>query len=206
MVSWERRPQLAWTSRSDRVAATGVSAPGYRREDARSGAGTAFEFITDHSGSAADTAFGDRASFCTVERARDILWFQVEAIDVVQPAVPRLRHDRQAPPVTSLVRRPMRQAPGDDRVARHADTVGVRNYDRPFEESAFLHPGRAGHFAIAVQAESAGVNRIVERVMAARNNRGHAGAHRAFADFEFSLAADQSRKTDFDPGDVGDRI
>ena len=42
--------------------------------------------------------------------------------------------------------------------------------------------------------------------MSARQDRGHAGAHRAFADFELSLALDQGRESDFDSGDIGDRV
>ena len=130
----------------------------------------------------------------------------MEAVDVIQPAVPGFRDDRQTPPVAGLIRRAVRESPGDDRVARHADAVGVRHNDRPFEKSAFVHPRRAGHLAVAVQAEDAGVNRIVERIVSARNDRRHAGAHRALADFEFSLAADQGGKADFNASDVRDRV
>ena len=63
-----------------------------------------------------------------------------------------------------------------------------------------------GHLAVAVQTESAGIDRIVERIVATRNDRGDAGADRAFANFEFSLAADQSRVAHFDARDVCDRV
>ena len=141
-----------------------------------------------------------------VEGVGHVLRFDVEAIDVVQPAVPGLGHDRQAPPVTGLVRRAVREPPGDDRVARHADAVGVGDDDRPFEKSALLHPGGPGHLAVAVEAESAGVNRIVERIVPARNDRRHPGAHGALADFQFPLAADQSGEADLDARDIRDRI
>jgi hypothetical protein len=42
--------------------------------------------------------------------------------------------------------------------------------------------------------------------VSARNDRGHAGAHWTFADLEFSLAANQGRKPDFNPGDIRDRV
>ena len=141
-----------------------------------------------------------------IERMRDVLRLYVKTIDVIQPAVPRLRHHRQAPPVAGLVRRAVRDAPGNDSIARHADAVGVRYNDRTFEKSAFFDPRGAGHFAVAVQAKNPGVNRIVQRIVAARNDRGHTGAHRSFADFEFPFPADQGGKTDFDAGDVGDRV
>ena len=134
------------------------------------------------------------------------LGFHVKAVDVVQPAIPCLGDHRQAPPIAGLVSRAVRESPGDDRIARDADAVRVCDNDRSFEKPALLHPGRAGHLAISVQAEVAGVNRIVQRLMAARHDRGHAGAHRAFADFEFSLAADQGGVADLHARDIGDRI
>src|SRR4029077_4912429 len=111
-----------------------------------------------------------------------------------------------APPRAGLIRRAMRESPRDDRIASHANTVGVRNQDRSFKKSAFLYPGRPGHLTVSVQAECAGVNRIVERVMSARNHRGHAGPYRPFADFKFSFAPDQSGKADFNPGHVRNRV
>ena len=82
----------------------------------------------------------------------------------------------------------------------------VRDDDRSFEKSAFLHPGGAGHFAIAVQTENAGVNWIVERIVSARNDRGHPGAHWTVANIEFAFAADQSRVADFHAAHVSDGI
>ena len=93
---------------------------------------------------------------------RDVVRLDMEAVDVIQPAVPCLRDDGQAPPVAGLVRRTVRETPGDDRVACYPDAVGVGDNDRSFEKSALFDPGRARHLAIAVQAEGAGVNRIVE--------------------------------------------
>ena len=74
----------------------------------------------------------------------------MKAINVVKPAVPRLGNYRQAPPVAGLIGSAMLDPPGNHRVARHANTVRVRNDDRPFEKSALINPRRAGHFAVAV--------------------------------------------------------
>ena len=42
--------------------------------------------------------------------------------------------------------------------------------------------------------------------MAARDDRGNARAHWAFANLKFSFATDQRRVTDFDAGDIRDGI
>ena len=199
-------PAIRLNECADGVAVAGLSAPGIRRDHARRGASPALELITNHAGPAADAAFGDRPALRGIERVRDVLRFHMESVDVIQPAVPGFGDHRQAPPVTGLIRRAVREAPRDDRVARHAHAMGVGNNDRPLEKAALFHPRGAGHLSVAVQTESPGINRIVQRIVAAWNDRGHAGADRTFADLEFSLAADQSREADFDSGDVRDRV
>ena len=82
--------------------------------------------------------------------------------------------------------------------------MGIRDRNRTFQKPAFLNPGGAGHFAVAVQTENAGVNRIV--FFATRQNSGNTGAHRPFADFEFSLAVNEGGVTDLDTRHVGDRV
>ena len=81
---------------------------------------------------------------------RDVLGFHMKPVDIIEPAVPRFGHDRQTPPVTGRVRRTVLNPPRDRRIAGHADTVRVCDHDRPFEKTAFFHPGGAGHFAIAI--------------------------------------------------------
>ena len=100
----------------------------------------------------------------------------------------------------------MFNSPGNHCVARDSNAVRVGNHDRAFEEATFLYPRCAGHFAVAIQAETAGVNRIVERIVPARNDCGNAGAHRAFAGFEFSVATDQCRVAHLDTRHVSDRV
>ena len=75
-------------------------------------------------------------------------------------------------------------------VARDADTVRVRDDNRPFQKTAFFDPRRPSHFAIAIQTENAGVNRIVERIVSAGQDCRHAGANWPFADFELAFAFD----------------
>ena len=42
--------------------------------------------------------------------------------------------------------------------------------------------------------------------MTARDDRGHAGAHRTFSHFNFTFATDQSRVTDLNAGDIGNGV
>ena len=74
----------------------------------------------------------------------------VEAVDVVQASVIRLRHDRKPPGLQHVL---ARDFPADDRIAHHADAVRVGDRDWSLEIAALLDPRRAGHLAIAVQRE-----------------------------------------------------
>ncbi len=141
-----------------------------------------------------------------IERVPDIFRLDVKAINVIEPAVPSLGHNGQAPPVAGRIGRSVLDAPGNDRVARHADAMRVRDDDWSFEKPALLNPGCAGHLAVSIQAEEARVNRIIKRSPPARQNRGNTGAHRAFANLEFAFAADQCRIANFDASDIRDRV
>src|SRR5437667_8122204 len=72
-------------------------------EYTRCRANPTFEFVADHSGAAADTSFLNRASMCPVERMKRVLGFYMEAVAVIQPSIPRLRPDRQPPPVALTI-------------------------------------------------------------------------------------------------------
>ena len=74
-----------------------------------------------------------------------------------------------------------------------------------FEETALLQPGRAGHFAVAVEREPGAEHRI--RVgLAARVHDRDTGAYRAFADYERTTAGDQRGVTDLYARHIGDGI
>src|SRR4051812_39430104 len=64
-------------------------------EFARTCTDAAFVLVTHHAGAPADTAFGHRAGTRATERGEHVLGFNVKSIDVVQPAVPGFRDDRQ---------------------------------------------------------------------------------------------------------------
>src|SRR5258705_2262908 len=85
------RAVVAWHQHTDRVP------PTLGGEPARCGANAAFELIADHPGAAPDIALGHRTAARAVERGKGVLLGDVEAVDVVQRAVPRLRDDRQRP-------------------------------------------------------------------------------------------------------------
>ena len=83
------RPWLACTSTPT------VHAPA--SDDPRRGPQPALEAVADHPGAAADAALLDRPGRGARERLVHVLGAHVEAVDVVQHAVPGLAHHRQAP-------------------------------------------------------------------------------------------------------------
>src|SRR4029077_4709983 len=123
---------------------------------------SAFELITNHAGPTADASLFRRATVRSIERMPDVFRLKMKAIDVVKPAVPGLCDNGQAPPVTSLIGCAVFDTPGNHCVTCYSNAVRVCDDNRTFEKSALINPCRAGHFTIAVQAEEAGVNRIVQ--------------------------------------------
>ena len=72
--------------------------------------------------------------------------------------------------------------------SRTTPTLWVLVMAPGLREAGFFDPGRAGHLAVAVEAEPAGVDRI-GALRSARQDDGHAGADRAFADLQRAVAA-----------------
>ena len=75
----------------------------------------------------------------------------------------------------------------------------------PFRQPGFFDPGRAGHFAVAVQAEPSCIN-IVGVLFPARQDHGDAGSDRTFAHFQRPIAANQRRCADFHAGNIGNGV
>jgi hypothetical protein len=82
--------------------------------------------------------------------------------------------------------------------------VRVGDHDRTFDEAGLLDPGRAGHLAVAVERVPAAEHRGIQ--LAARQDGGHAGAHRTLAHLEPACAGDQGGEADRHPGDIGNGI
>src|SRR4051812_27962083 len=106
-----------------------------------------------------------------------MLLLDVEAIDVVQVAVPRLRHYGEA--AVEHVRKPG-PAPFDHGIAHRPHTVRIGDGDRIWHHPVVLYPRRAGHFSVAIEAEPAGKNRR-QIAFAPRKYGGHPGANRSNA-------------------------
>src|SRR6266480_4119812 len=99
-----------------------------------------------------------------VERTKHRFGLHVKTSDVVEPDIPSCGDDVQTPAVYGSVGRGVFNSPGDDSVTRDTDAMRVRNHDWSFQKPAFVYPRCAGHFAVAIQAEIAGVNRVVDRI------------------------------------------
>src|SRR6185437_12116675 len=77
----------------------------------------------------------------------------VKAVDVIQVAVPGLRHHRQA---TVEHSRDPRSSPLDNGVAHRSYAVGVGDAYGIEQLGIVIQPRRARHLAVAVEAEPAG--------------------------------------------------
>ena len=95
---------------------------------------------------------------------------------------------------------------GDQRVADHADAVGVGDRDRPAEQARLADPLEPGELAVAVEPVAAGEHRLGPDVALVGQDHGDAGAHRSLADDERAVALDQRRVPDAHAGDVGDGV
>ncbi len=165
---------------------------------ARTGPRAALEFVADHAGPSADIALRNRSAARAVESGEDVLRPNMEAVDVVELAVPRLGNDRQRPPISGRIGFPLSDAPLNCSVAHDADAVRVGDQHGPFEKSGFIDPVRPCHFAVAIEAEHAGEYGLIPARFAARENGGDPGAN--------GVALDQRRIADCDAGHIGDRV
>src|SRR5579871_1377766 len=82
---------------------------------ARRSADTSLEFIADHSGPAAHAAFFHWAGVGSIKSVPGVFGFHMEAVDVVEPAVPGFGDDGQRPEISLHVRTAMVYFPCDDR-------------------------------------------------------------------------------------------
>ena len=138
--------------------------------------------------------------------AKGVLGLHVEAVHVVQVAVPGLGHHGERPPAEGG--RPgaaLLELPGDDGVAHHAHAVGVGDHDGGREEARLLEPGGAGHFAVAVEGEPSAEDGVGVGPSPGEDG-GHPRPHRALAHHQLALALDDRAVPDLDALDVGDGV
>ena len=134
-----------------------------------------------------------------------ILSSHMKAVYVIQISVPGFGDYGKRPPIILGVGFATPHLPANDRVTHYADAVCIRDHDRTVDKSGVFDPMRSRHFAIAIQAEKAAEDSI-SRIFAARQNRGHAGAYRANASFEWAVPGNQRRVSNLHALDVGNGI
>src|SRR5207237_3866111 len=83
----------------------------------RSGPSSALELITNHTGPSAHAPLVDRAAMRGIERIENVLGLHMETVHVVEPAIPGLRHNGEAPVKTARIRTALFHSPVHDRVA-----------------------------------------------------------------------------------------
>ena len=131
--------------------------------------------------------------------------FDVETVDIVQPAVIGFGDDRQREPHGGRADRSLFDLIGDDGVAHHADAVRIGDHHRSFQVSRLLDPVRARHLSVAIEREHAGKYRL-GGIPAPGQDGSHAGADRPLADFKFAIARNQRAVPDLHAFHVGDRV
>jgi hypothetical protein len=141
-----------------------------------------------------------------IDGVKSVLRFDVESVDVVEPAIPGFRDDGKRPPVSGHFRLAMGNTPLNDGVADDADAVRVGDHHGTIEETGLFHPDGAGHFAVAIERPPAGKNRTAHGILAARENGSHAGSHGAFANLELAFAGNERGVADGDAGNIGDGV
>ena len=173
-------------------------------EAARARARAPLELVGLHARPAADVALGHRAAARGVEGCQRVLLRDVAPADVVGGPVVGLGDDGHGPAMGAAegVRIGV-DHPAHRGVMHDADRMGVGEADRPLKITGVPHPVDAGHFAVAVQVELPGPHGQRHRMVAARQNRGHAGA-----DLRPAAAAPgaQRREAHLHPRDVGDGV
>ena len=137
---------------------------------------------------------------------QSVLGLHVKTVDVVEPAIPCFRDDRQRPPVTRRIRLAVIEAPLNDRIANDSDAVRVGDHHGAFEKAGLFHPSRAGHFTVAVQRPPAGEDRIAHRIFSARKHGGHSRANRPLANLQLSFAGNERSVPDGYAGNIGDGV
>ena len=170
---------------------------------ARRGPDAGLEAEGLHPGPATHVPFGHRPASGRFERCEQMLGPDVLAVDVVEVAVPGLRHDRQGPDANLA---PACDAGGHQRVAHHPDAVRVGEADRGRQHPRFADPFEPGHLAVAVEGVAPREDRLFPGIAIVRDHDGDAGPDRSLADLQRPISRDERRVADANARDVGDGV
>src|SRR6266498_3285574 len=100
---------------------------------------------------------------------QNMLGFDKESVNVVEPTIGGFCDQWTGPALKDPA---VLHLPPDDRIADNANAMSICNSNWTFQEAAFLHPGRAGHFAVAVEREPGGKDGIMV-LLSTRVDNGH---------------------------------
>jgi hypothetical protein len=154
-----------------REDADGVSGP---IQFARRRADAALPPVADGAGAGADGALGHRTASRSANRLEHVLARDVEAANVVQPAVVGFADQRVHR--SDLLVAGLRDRVACDRVDRSADAQRVRQHDRCFNRAELGDLRRSRQLPKRVADEHGAGHLVLKHVAAVRHDRRHAGA------------------------------
>src|ERR1700756_4654074 len=140
-----------------------------------------------------------------LHRGDGVVGLYVEAVDIVQFAIPRFGHHRERPPVFKRNRGSVLYLPVDNGVAYYAHAVRVGDHHGAIEKTGFLDPRGASYLAIAIFREPSSKYGIHGGFSSGENCR-DTGANRSDTNLQLSFTADQGAIANLDSFDVCDRI
>lgn len=116
--------------------------------------------MTDHAAAAADRTLGHRPAHRCPQGFGDVFRFHMEAVDVVEQAVESLKHHRHVP-VEAPVIRLLLPVQHNQRIAHHAQAVGVGEGDGTGQQAGLANPLQTCGVTVAVQHMDAGKARLL---------------------------------------------
>src|SRR4029077_2277081 len=99
-----------------------------RGERTRRRADATFITVANHAGTAADAAFLNGAGLCGIDGLKNVLGLHVEAVDVVEPAVPGFGDHGKRPPIAGRIGLAVGHAPLNDGIADNSHAVRVGDH------------------------------------------------------------------------------
>src|ERR1700741_1052456 len=173
---------------------------------ARRGANPSLEPVANHAGAATNRAFFYRPATSGFDGVKGGLRLYVKPIDVVQPAVPRLRDDRQRPPIVVRPDFAVRDCPLDNRVAHDADAVCVGDHHGSDQKTGFFDPGGSSHFSLSMERPPACEQAGVAHILSARENCSNSRTHWPLANLELAFTGNERAVAYRHSGHVSDGV